>query len=203
MTWRPAKALSVLRDEVNERWPDRSKVSDGLLGDPAHASRVSDHNPNAAGVVRAFDCTGEGNDIEGTNVPGAWLAEHVRQLGAEGFPPLQNHGYVIHAGRAAYASTGWVWQPYRGSSPHTHHVHISVGRNPAQYDCSAPWGIAAASQPKEPEDMPLSNEDIIKIAAAVDAVLQDDFDQVENNTASRLRGVRDRVLKAIDALPSD
>lgn len=59
--WRAAKSLQVLRNQVNERAPDRSKASDGFIGDAAHASRASDHNPwvldGNMGVVTAFDIT--------------------------------------------------------------------------------------------------------------------------------------------------
>ena len=140
---RVAYSLDVLADEVNARWPHRSKASDGTLGDPAHAARASDHNPNVYGVVRARDITAAGID------PG-WLAEHIRTLGADGHPPLQNHGYVIFNGRAAYATNGWKWKKYTGPNAHTHHIHTSVGREPAQYDDRTPWGIAKAAIPGPP-----------------------------------------------------
>jgi len=44
-----------LRDQVNRRWPRRDKASDGWIGDRAHSERISDHNPNKAGVVHAID----------------------------------------------------------------------------------------------------------------------------------------------------
>src|SRR3954469_14339906 len=61
MEWRLADALVTLRAQVNVRWPNRSKKSDGTIGDEAHASRSSDHNPwvkdGAMGVVTAEDIT--------------------------------------------------------------------------------------------------------------------------------------------------
>ena len=40
---RIAKALATLREQVNSKWPNRSKVNDGWLGDAAHQARKSDH----------------------------------------------------------------------------------------------------------------------------------------------------------------
>ena len=57
MSWRLAGTLIGLRDEINAYALVRSTVSDGTIGDSQHAARQSDHNPNAAGVVCAFDIT--------------------------------------------------------------------------------------------------------------------------------------------------
>jgi len=54
---RRAKATSMLLEQVNALAPDRNKSSDGWIGDEAHASRKSDHNPNSKGVVQAQDFT--------------------------------------------------------------------------------------------------------------------------------------------------
>ena len=64
MTWRLARALETLRAEINAKWPHRSKVSDGTIGDAAHATRTSDYNPyikdqSGVGVVRALDITND------------------------------------------------------------------------------------------------------------------------------------------------
>lgn len=147
MTWRNAYASNVLVDEVNARWPGRSKVSDGTIGDAAHASRSSDHNPwvkaDGVGVVRARDITANGVDAE-------WLAEHFRQLGILGDNRLTGGGYVIYAGRIASEREGWRWRNYTGSNQHHSHVHISFSRDRAGYDSRRPWGIAgAAPKPKD------------------------------------------------------
>src|SRR3712207_6524003 len=59
--WRVAKAIITLRDQLNAKHPNRSKASDGYVGDAAHASRSSDHNPGVQdgghGVVTAMDVT--------------------------------------------------------------------------------------------------------------------------------------------------
>ena len=66
MAWRVAKSLLHLRDQINQAAPNRSKASDGTIGDAAHASRDSDHNPwvqdGDVGVVTAMDITDDPGD---------------------------------------------------------------------------------------------------------------------------------------------
>lgn len=162
-TWRLAQSLTVLRAEVNARWPNRSKVSDGTVGDLAHADRTSDHNPNDAGVVRAMDITAAGIDAP-------WYAEHIRKLGKAGHPALANHGYVIWNRRAAYATNSWTWVAYRGANPHDKHVHVSVGRAAAQYDNRQTWHIATDERP---DNLELTVSEFTELKAQNDAIRKD------------------------------
>lgn len=57
MTIRGAHCLDVALGQLNALAPNRSKLSDGGLGDAAHAARESDHNPDANGVYHARDFT--------------------------------------------------------------------------------------------------------------------------------------------------
>lgn len=139
MAWRLAKSLTVLRDQVNARFPGRAKASDGTIGDAAHAKRPSDHNPDKDGVVKALDLTTDPNDDADTEA----LAEHLRQARD---PRVK---YVIAMGRmfSAYAAHGvpaWTWQPYTGTNPHVHHFHVSVQGDAERYDDETPWNIDGA-----------------------------------------------------------
>jgi peptidoglycan hydrolase-like protein with peptidoglycan-binding domain len=138
--WRVAKSLLELRSEIDARWPNRDRRTDGTIGDERHCGggNTSDHCPNAAHVVRAFDA-----DVDG--IPAAWLAEHVRARGAAGDARLANGGYVIYNRRIASWSHGWTWRAYTGDSPHTDHVHISVSLDASGYDRSASWGVRTAT----------------------------------------------------------
>lgn len=118
--WSLAPSLAALRAEVDALWPDRSKASDGTIGDAAHAASKSEHNPvgspggpqfGTPGSVHAIDLTREGLDVE-------------RLLRAVvGDPRVW---YVIHAGKIWSKTHGWAEQPYTGSNPHTTHVHVSL-----------------------------------------------------------------------------
>lgn len=129
MTWRLARSLETLRDQINAAHPNRSKASDGSIGDAAHAARKSEHNPDANGVVRAIDIT---HDPSG-GVDGAVLS---RQLISD-----SRAYYVIFAGEIYKSRTG-QWEPYRGPNRHDHHVHISVVGDAHGYDDTVPWKLS-------------------------------------------------------------
>jgi hypothetical protein len=148
MTWRNCLASVYLVDEVNAAWPNRDKASDGTLGDPAHAARVSDHNPNEAGVVRARDIDRDlGADSSGRGRDMRWLANHLRQLAIGGDPRLNDGGYLIYNGQICGGSKGWEWRDYDGTNPHISHLHISFARGASGYDNRGPWGIARPFSP--------------------------------------------------------
>jgi hypothetical protein len=150
-SWRVADALLTLRAEVNARWPNRDKRSDGTIGNAEHAARSSDHNPwlksSGVGVVRALDVDkdldGPATDARpaGEATAATWLAEHLRGLGKAGDPRLVGGGYVIWNRRIASEVGAWAWRPYSGANPHTHHVHVSVSRNSPAFDSASSWGV--------------------------------------------------------------
>lgn len=128
MSWRPAKSITVFLGQINKMYPGRSKASDGILGDAAHASRPSDHNPNAQGVVCAIDITHDpkhGLDI-------ADVAETLRTN-------RDNRIKYVIANRKIFIPPNWNWQTYTGSAdPHTNHLHLSVK---GQYDSIRKWEL--------------------------------------------------------------
>lgn len=121
--WLVAGALEQLLAQLNALAPNRSKASDGAIGDAAHATRDSDHNPwlVIAGqpYVSARDFT---HDPAG-GLAGGWLAECL----AAGRDPRIK--YVIWDRRIMAGAGGpapWTWRPYSGLNAHQHHVHVSV-----------------------------------------------------------------------------
>jgi hypothetical protein len=142
-----APCLVGLFHEVDARWPNRSRASDGWIGDASHAARASEHNPDysAGGVVRAIDVTSSGIDVE--EVLNALIGD-------------DRVWYVIWNRRIASRAHGWVWQAYNGASAHTEHVHVSIRKIPWAEADPTPWF------PKEDNDV-ITDADIEKIADAV------------------------------------
>lgn len=137
MAWRVAKALDVLRNQVNTKWPTRSRASDGSIGDVAHAKRASDHNPNSAGVVTAIDITHDPKaGCNGHSLAEAFVASKDQRI-----------KFIIWNGRICSGSNqkepAWKWRKYGGVNPHNHHIHISVKSNADNYDSAAKWALDA------------------------------------------------------------
>jgi hypothetical protein len=143
MGWRNCQASLTLVAAVNARWPARSKASDGTVGDTAHASRASDHNPHVVvdgvGVVRARDITAAGVDLP-------WLFEELRKLGAAGDPRLAGGGYLI-LNRRITTPDFRGWKVYTGSNPHIKHGHVSFSAHRAGFDSQEPWPFLGAAPP--------------------------------------------------------
>lgn len=151
-TWRPADCLLVIHAQLDAAFPDRPRGADGMIGDAAHQAEQSDHNPNAAGVVTAFDITTASFSDE--------LAEELRRIG----PQDGRVKYVIWQRRITSAVHGWQWAPYDGQDPHTGHIHLSVSADPAQYDRNDPWPLPIILT--HPED-DVTNQDKQDIANLV------------------------------------
>lgn len=123
-----APSLSRCRTEINQRWPSRDHSSDGWIGDAAHRTRPSDHNPNRRGVVDAIDI----------DVDGIQCAVLVAILIAH---PAVN--YVIWNRTIWSRSRGFRAARYTGTDPHTNHIHVSVLQTVAAENNTTPWRIFA------------------------------------------------------------
>jgi hypothetical protein len=141
--WRVAEALKTLRNQINAKFPDRKKDSDGTIGDINHCPGSSDHCPNivegSTGVVTAMDIT---HDLA-HGLDAGQIAEILR---VSQDPRIK---YIISNGRIAnFKAIGdhppFAWRRYNGSNPHTKHFHISIKSEkdgPGGYDTDASWNI--------------------------------------------------------------
>lgn len=164
MGWRLAKALVTLREQVNVAYPKRSKLSDGTIGDQAHASRPSDHNPNGAGVVCGLDITHD--PANGCDAHA--LAETLR---THRHPNLK---YIISNSRIASSREGWKWRTYSGTNKHNKHIHVSVGvgsdgQSKQPYDDTTPWtikgGVAMSADALTKEEVTVAHQLIFGVPA--------------------------------------
>lgn len=137
MAWRIAESLAKLRDQLDDAFPQRSKASDGVIGDTAHSSRASDHNPNRSGVVTAIDITHDPRN----GVDAGKLADALRSSRDDRIK------YIISNARICSGSGGpqpWVWRRYTGSNAHRKHVHLSVKPDKHYYDSRLNWDAVDA-----------------------------------------------------------
>jgi hypothetical protein len=133
MAWRLAKSLLTLRVQINARYPNRSKVSDGAVGDLAHSKSKSDHNPRD-GVVTAIDIT---NDLKN----GPDLAGMIPYLMAD--PRTK---YIIFNKKIYNPSiSSGAARPYSGANAHQKHLHLSVDWD--KKDQAHNWALAPANKP--------------------------------------------------------
>jgi len=149
VAWRVARSLGGtgkdgLLGEVNASAPQRSKVSDGAIGDQAHNARTSDHNPcGCCGIVCARDFTNDPRGGFDAYAFADWLAKRC----AAGLEPRVK--YIISNRRIAsgmgQGHPAGRWRPYSGKNPHTKHTHVSVRHEHA--DDAGPWSWC----PRAPE----------------------------------------------------
>jgi len=133
MSWHLAPSLVQLRSEVNRRWPNRPKGSDGTVGDTSHNARKSDHNPNDRGSVNAFDITYPGVDPK---IVIAAVSKH----------PSAN--YVIFNKNIYSKKSNWKAVAYTGTNPHKTHLHVSILQSASAERDTTPWLAGATVKPK-------------------------------------------------------
>lgn len=158
------KSLFAAFDELA---PDRDRTSDGSIGDAAHASEVSDHNPDETGSVPIHDAD-KINEVHAVDVdsdlrvPGLTMETVVQfvlgrcRSGAE-----KRLRYVIYNRRIWEADNGWKQRAYTGASAHTEHAHFSFSYTSSLEASTVSWHL---------EDIPVSltQADLDKIEAIID-----------------------------------
>jgi hypothetical protein len=117
-----SKAASQLREQIDDCFPDRDRRSDGTTGDPRHAARKSDHNPDEQGWVRAWDCDA---DLfkGGKPVVMPDLVDQIRLLCKS--RTEKRIAYIIFDGRICSNILNWKWRKYTGANQHKSHAHFS------------------------------------------------------------------------------
>jgi hypothetical protein len=162
MSWKAAPACNAVLSQANARWPNRDKSSDGIIGDAAHSSRSSDHNPNPAGLVMAVDLTHD--PAHGVDCAAIFAAIKSAQD-----PRVK---YIIHNRRIVSSQTRpWQERAYGGSNAHTGHMHVSVVTH--QANNVNPWpgiGTGTSAPPVTPPSPPASGRPTLRMGDKGNAV---------------------------------
>lgn len=152
MTPRLVAAGVRLRAQVNRRWPNRDKRSDGWIGDRAHQARKSDHNPDARGWVHAIDIDADliPGDPKASRAAAQELADQLVDYAASGLPGSDRIKYVVYNDRIAsgtYAKYRWKWRG-RGYG-HRTHIHVSF-TDKAPVTGRRPFPLPILKKPRKP-----------------------------------------------------
>jgi hypothetical protein len=117
-----SKAGVQLREQFDDSFPDRDRTSDGWIGDSRHGSRISDHNPDEQGWVRAIDID---RDLSGRAKPDLMpdLVDQIRKACQSGRETRIS--YIIFEGFIYSSKFKFIKRKYTGANKHNHHAHFS------------------------------------------------------------------------------
>ena len=117
-----SKAAAQLREQFDDTYPDRDRLSDGWIGDRKHSARKSDHNPDEQGWVRAIDID---RDLHKGGKPDLMpdLVDQVRLACKD--RTEKRISYIIFDGRICSPILNWRWRKYTGANKHIKHAHFS------------------------------------------------------------------------------
>jgi lysozyme family protein len=186
--WRVAKSLEHLRAQVNAAFPGRSKASDGTIGDAAHASRSSDHNPwvidnTGIGVVTALDLTHDPEHCDAGKI-----AEAIRNSQDTRVKYIIWNRKIANSQQLG-AAAPWTWRTYTGPNPHNHHCHISVKSSQTAYDDLRDWILPTPGQLEAVVAVDAETAQAQLVSAALDAL-----------PGSADRPILERLIDAQDSL---
>jgi hypothetical protein len=117
-----SKAAKQLREQFDDTFPDRDRLSDGWIGDTRHQAKPSDHNPDANGWVRAIDID---RDLYKGGKPDN-MGDLVDQIRLACKSKSEKRiSYIIFDGRICSPVLNWKWRKYTGANKHTKHAHFS------------------------------------------------------------------------------
>jgi hypothetical protein len=145
-------AALVFVRELDEAYPNRSRVSDGSVASSAHhaGNPTSDHEH---GTPQPGDRDIDAVDITRELIPGDLAASDAAMYGdvLPAFQRKHRAQYAIFKDQIAFADEGWRWRSYAyagpGRSRHMEHAHCNWREDSASHNDTSPYGI-------EGEDMP-------------------------------------------------
>lgn len=180
MSWVKAAWIPPLFSAFNTVAPNRSKASDGTIGDTAHQGSKSGHNPDdtpgskperedsdTIAEVRAADVT---EDLR-SEITMEMVIQRILVTPSERDRLI----YIIFNRRIWQKANGWREEHYSGSDPHDTHAHLSG--DPASDNDAGPWN-SILSVLDEGDDMNSQQEALLanceRILTAFATRLMDD-----------------------------
>lgn len=119
-----APCLVDLIDETDKLFPNRNWLSDGSIGDYAHAARQSDHNPGSDRIVEALDITDDdASDCDMSRLFAHLIATRDKRV------KYLIHNYTTWKSYAKNGIPAWTPIPYTGPNKHIKHGHISAAKD--------------------------------------------------------------------------
>lgn len=178
--------------------PNRSKASDGTIGDEEHALRESAHNPESPPPAGNPDDQVDAADI--THDPGhgadmGQVTEAVR-LSKDRRIRLVIFNRRIFSSYDHSEGPAWTWRPYYGDNPHDKHAHFEV--NDLHHDETQPWSITMATIPMRTD--PDFHALISRVNALIDMALVNPKGDDLKPEANRLAEALNRVESKLDGL---
>lgn len=145
--WVADRAGTKLVSQIDILAPNRSKASDGTIGDADHAARTSAHNPedsadatapgNPDNQVDAFDVTHDPAD--GCDIGVFWEQIRASRDMRAKFAVFNRRCFSNYPHNGIPAFT---WRPYSGINPHDKHGHIEI--DDRYHDQTQDWKISMA-----------------------------------------------------------
>jgi hypothetical protein len=134
-------ALAALRRDLNARFPNRDKTTDGWIGDAAHRAGTSGHNPDDTSGSRAeYSDADTKQEVRALDVdedlrePGTTMRDVI--LGIIATPgDRRRMRYMIYQDKIWSRNTDWEPRPYSGD--YHHHGHFSG--DPDTDEDGSPW----------------------------------------------------------------
>jgi hypothetical protein len=144
MSWTLAHNLQVRVNAVKSCYP---KMVIGEVGDAAHKTEHSDHNPDSRNIVHAVDFMTETNEAQAKAIL-AWLASNPKDL-----------EYWIHDRLIYTVANKYKPVKYTGTDPHTNHVHASGLHGSTGANAATGNGYSTSAEAMSPTGSPCTPED--------------------------------------------
>jgi hypothetical protein len=181
VAWVLTRGLTTVRNEFNAVFPGRDKASDGSVGDLAHQTSSSGHNPDRTGraeykdgdsldEVRAIDVDRDLVRGSGTDWMELVVQYLVRKARAGGYIPFR---YIIYKRRIWSRTDGWKTRTYTGANKHDKHAHFSGDYTQTADNWTGSLGLASVRGSTGGSSMAIEDADLVQIRTHVALGLYD------------------------------